>query len=226
MGKPLPWAGFSAMIPFSAMQQGKQSTETSDFHWGFFPPTPSSLLLCLASACQTLFPQLSSILVSTCPVTTPHASLLTDSMSRCSHTCPAPVWCWVERLLNFGSDDPVKEQNMFRTATSLCLCIAMIPAIRTWRPHLSSGCSRVASFAFLWSWFHCFNGLVPRELSLLCSVIFSPNSGIHCITVVLSERARISCVLATSLSFMIWSASTITRQSLQLIEPLLDLRMV
>lgn len=114
LGKPLFWASF-CVIHFSAMQQGRRRIENSDFHGGFFPPTPSSLLLCLASACQTLFPQLSFIPISTWPVTTPHVSLLTNSMSWCSHTCPTPIWCWVKRLLNFGSDDPGKDWNTFRT---------------------------------------------------------------------------------------------------------------
>lgn len=64
--------------------------------------------------------------MSTCPVTTPRAGLLTDSMSWCSHTCPAPVWRWVKRLLNFGSDDPGKEQNTFRTQLQL-LCAFAYP---------------------------------------------------------------------------------------------------
>lgn len=125
LGKPLLWASFS-VIHFSAMQQGRWRIENSDFHGGFFSPIPSSLLLCLASACQTLFPQLSFIPISTWPVTTPHAGLLTNSMSWCSHTCPTPIWCWVKRLLNFGSDDPGKEWNTFRTQMHL-LCTFAYP---------------------------------------------------------------------------------------------------
>lgn len=123
LGKPLLWASFS-VIHFSATQQGRQRIEISDFRGGFLSPTPSSLLLCLASACQTLFPQLSFIPISTWPVTTPHAGLLTNSMSWCSHTCPTPVWCWVKRLLNFGSDDPGKEQNTFRAQMHLLCAFA------------------------------------------------------------------------------------------------------
>lgn len=213
--------------PFSAVQWGKRRTETSDFHWGFFPPTPSSLLLCLASACHTLLLQLSFVLISTCPVTTPHASLLTNSMSWCSHTCPAPIWCWVKRLLNFGSDDPGKEQNMFRTQLQL-LCAFTFLRSQLSEPEGLIWALGTAEWllAFLWSWPYWFNGPVLGELSSLCSVIFTPNLGIQCITMVLSEQTQISCVSATALSLMIWFTSMIARQSLQLIKPLLDLQMV
>lgn len=226
LGKPLLWASF-CVIHFSAMQQGRRRIENSDFRGGFFPPTPSSLLLCLASACQTLFTQLSFIPISTWPITTPHAGLLTNSMSWCSHTCPTPIWCWVKRLLNFGSDDPGKRAKHIQNsnASSLCRCRPTVPAITTWRLDLSSWCSRVASFA-LWSWFYCFNSPALRELSYFCSVLFIPNLGVQCIRMVFSEQARIFCVLTAALSCMVWSVSIITRQPLQLIETLLNLQMV
>lgn len=225
MGKPLLWASFS-VIHFSAMQQGRQRIGNC-FSWRLLSPRPSSLLLCLASACQTLFPLLSFIPISTWPVTTPHASLLTNSMSWCSHTCPTPIWCWVKRLLNFGSDDPEKEWNTFRTQMHL-LCAFADPQSQISKPEgcLSSWCSRVASFA-LWSWFYCFNRPALRELSYFCSVIFIPNLGVHCIRVVVCrEQARIFYVLRATLSFMVWSVSIITTQSSQLIETLLNLQMV
>lgn len=210
LGKPLLWATFS-VIHFSAMQQGRWRIENSDFHGGFFPPTPSSLLLCLASACQTLFPQLSFIPIFTWPVTTPDASLLTNSMSWCSHTCSTPIWCWVKRLLNFGSDDPGKEWNTFRTQMHL-LCAFAYPQSQLSEPEgLSSGCSRVASFAL--SWFYCFSSPALRESSYFYSVIFIPNLGVHCIRMVFSEQAKIFCVLTAALSFMVWSVSIITLQS-------------
>lgn len=157
MGKPLPWAGFSAMVPFSAEEQKPLiSLEVS------FPSAPSPFWF--ASASQILFTQLSFILISassSSPVTTSHASLLTDSMSWRSHTCPTPVWCWVKRLLNFGSDDPGKEQNMFRTQLQL-LCAFAYPWSRLSEPegliwtlgaaewlHLPSCCPDIASMVQL-----------------------------------------------------------------------------
>lgn len=103
LGKPLLWASFS-VIHFSAMQQGRQRIKNSDFHGGFLPPTPSSLLLCLASACQTLFPQLSFIPISTWPVTTPHAVYLPIVCPGAVTPVPLPSgvgWkgCWTLVLM-------------------------------------------------------------------------------------------------------------------------------
>jgi len=95
------------------------STEVSFPH----PLLPFALLsICLSD----FVPQLCFILISTPPASMPHASLLTDSMSWCRHARPAPVWGWVKRLLNFGSDDPGREQSMFRTQLQL-LCAFAYP---------------------------------------------------------------------------------------------------
>lgn len=38
-------------------------------------------------------------------------SPLTDGVARGSHSCPCAIRCWVERLLNFGPNDPAKHHN-------------------------------------------------------------------------------------------------------------------
>lgn len=54
----------------------------------------------------------------------PTPSRLTDGVARGSHSCPSPIWCWVERLLNFGPDDPATASKGVSHTGHSCPCSA------------------------------------------------------------------------------------------------------
>lgn len=50
----------------------------------------------------------------------PSLSSLTDGVARGSHSRPCPIRRWVERLLNFGPDDPAKAPQHCHRSHATC----------------------------------------------------------------------------------------------------------